>query len=303
MIGRVVAALALVLSLAGAPNPVETPVAADGRARPVAGAPVVAHVGTAAKRPRAALTASGRTLDSGKVLVSVRSNARKVKLTYRSASNRARTATIRLRAGSGVRRLAAGSTRIRARARATTRLRASLAVRVVPTPAPTQPQPSAPPTQAQPSAPPAEPQPSAPSGPSAAEAQVVVLVNQARATARTCGTTAHPPAPALAVHDLLVGVARAHSLDMAVHGYFSHTGLDGSEPWDRMSAAGYDWMAAGENIAAGQPTPESVVSAWLASPGHCQNIMNDRFTEIGVGYAHVAASTYGHYWTQNFGRR
>lgn len=131
---------------------------------------------------------------------------------------------------------------------------------------------------------------------------MVTLVNDARAVARTCGTTNYEAAPALTVNPPLILSARGHSQDMATNGHFSHTGLDGSLPWDRMRAVGYNWRAAGENIAAGQPTAKAVVTAWLNSPGHCSNIMSDGFTETGVGYAYSATSPYGHYWTQNLGR-
>jgi len=101
----------------------------------------------------------------------------------------------------------------------------------------------------------------------------------------------------------LAAAARDHSEDMGWQDYFSHTGLDGSSPADRVTAAGYSYNRLGENIAAGQPTPEIVVDAWMASPGHKANILDPDFCDIGVGYAYVADSTYRHYWTQNFGRQ
>jgi uncharacterized protein YkwD len=65
------------------------------------------------------------------------------------------------------------------------------------------------------------------------------------------------------------------------------------------------WHALGENIAAGVPlaTPDAVVAGWLASPGHCVNILSPDFTEIGVGLATVDGSPYGVYWTQDFAGR
>jgi hypothetical protein len=85
------------------------------------------------KKPHATLTATAVVLASGKVRVSVSSNAKKVKLTYRTAKNKKRTATIKIRQGAGVRTLAKGSKNIRAAALKTAKLRASLKVRVVPT--------------------------------------------------------------------------------------------------------------------------------------------------------------------------
>jgi len=109
--------------------------------------------------------------------------------------------------------------------------------------------------------------------------------------------------PPLSYDPSLASAARGHSEDMGLHNYFSHTGLDGRTACGRMTDAGYNWNYCGENIAAAQPTPEDVIDTWMASPGHRANILNPNFCDIGVGYAYVASSTYGHYWTQNFGRR
>ena len=131
--------------------------------------------------------------------------------------------------------------------------------------------------------------------------QVFDLVNQARAVGRTCGTTYYPAAPALARNAMLDSAASKHSTDMATYNYFSHTGRDGSKPWDRMKREGYIWRSAGENIAAGYSSAASVMQGWLASPGHCANIMNARFKDIGIGYA--TGGSYRYYWTQDFGSR
>ena len=88
---------------------------------------------------------------------------------------------------------------------------------------------------------------------------------------------------------------------MGAQDYFEHTSLDGREFGDRMTEAGF--MGAGpwgENIAAGSATPEAVVQGWMNSPGHCANIMNPQYRVIGIGYAFDDASTFGHYWTQDF---
>jgi uncharacterized protein YkwD len=130
---------------------------------------------------------------------------------------------------------------------------------------------------------------------------VVVLVNEARAQARTCGTTWHPAAAPLTVNANLTVAARAHSADMAAGDYLSHTGRDGSLPWDRMRSAGYSYRAAGENIAAGQPSPAIVMTAWLGSSGHCATLMSPTFTEIGVGHSQRGGTRYSHYWAQSFG--
>lgn len=133
------------------------------------------------------------------------------------------------------------------------------------------------------------------------EDQVLALTNQRRTAGATCGTTAFPACPALVGNDKLRQAARCHSLDMATQNYFSHTGLDGSNPGARIAAAGFVANGWGENIAAGYTTPESVVNGWMTSEGHCRNIMNCRLPLLGVGYALDSASTYDHYWTQDFG--
>lgn len=101
----------------------------------------------------------------------------------------------------------------------------------------------------------------------------------------------------------LTSAARDHSQDMGLNDYFNHTSQDGRSPGERITAAGYSWNTYGENIAAGYATPAAVVAGWMASPGHRANILNPNFCDIGVGYAYVASSTYGHYWTQDFGRK
>lgn len=97
----------------------------------------------------------------------------------------------------------------------------------------------------------------------------------------------------------LAEVARAHSQDMAKRGFFSHNNPDGKTPFDRIKAAGINYRSAGENIAAGQKTPEEVVKAWMNSSGHRANILNANYTKLGVGYL-SGSGTYKTYWTQNF---
>jgi uncharacterized protein YkwD len=127
-------------------------------------------------------------------------------------------------------------------------------------------------------------------------------VNAARATGRTCGGQYFRPAQALAWNGALGNAALAHSLDMARQRYFNHQGKDGREVGDCAQQAGYRWRRVGENIAAGQETPEAAMSGWLDSPGHCANIMSPDFTEMGAGYAiDRARESPRAYWTQVFG--
>jgi uncharacterized protein YkwD len=132
-----------------------------------------------------------------------------------------------------------------------------------------------------------------------ADKQMLTLVNNARAQTRSCGTESYQAAAALSWNCRLESAAHAHSASMAKNNYFSHTGKDGSSPGDRISNAGYAWMTYGENIAAGYRDAESVMDGWLTSPGHCANLMNPKFKDIGVGIVNGSGS-YGIYWTQDF---
>ncbi|ABF85836.1 conserved hypothetical protein [Myxococcus xanthus DK 1622] len=137
----------------------------------------------------------------------------------------------------------------------------------------------------------------------ALEDQVLVLVNERRAAGAVCGGVAKPPAPALSNNPQLRCAARKHSKDMGTNNFMSHTGSDGSTPWQRMNWAGYTYRNAAENVAAGYSTALAVVNGWMTSTGHCNNIMNPALLEIGVGYFNAPNSTYRHYWTQAFGRQ
>jgi uncharacterized protein YkwD/outer membrane murein-binding lipoprotein Lpp len=129
---------------------------------------------------------------------------------------------------------------------------------------------------------------------------MLTLINNARAQSRSCGATDYPAAASISWHCNLELAAQGHSSSMAEHDFFSHTGLDDSSPGDRITAAGYFWRTYGENIAAGYLDEESVMIAWLESPGHCANIMNPYFTEVGVAIDENPLSEYRIYWTQDF---
>lgn len=137
---------------------------------------------------------------------------------------------------------------------------------------------------------------------SALESDVLTLTNAARAAGAQCGGVLMPPAPALAWSDQLASISLGHSTDMATRNFFDHLDPDGVGPFDRMTRAGYTYSAAGENIAVGYLSAAAVVAGWLASPGHCRNIMSQSFTELGVGY-HPGTTSLPHLWTQSFGAR
>lgn len=135
----------------------------------------------------------------------------------------------------------------------------------------------------------------------AAAARVLALVNAARAVARDCGEGHHfEAAQPVAASPTLAEVALEHSRDMAEHRKLGHPGSDGSAPADRVTRSGYAWRGTGENVASGQQTPDAVVKGWLASPGHCENIMEPRFTEMGVAFALAPDQNPNIYWTQVF---
>jgi uncharacterized protein YkwD len=135
------------------------------------------------------------------------------------------------------------------------------------------------------------------------EADALRLVNQQRAAGATCGSRgSFAPAAALTWNARLARAAYGHSRDMADNSYFSHDSLDGRSMADRINATGYAWSTIGENIAAGYGSVQSTVNGWVASEGHCANLMNPRFTEFALACARNEASQYRTYWTQNLGR-
>lgn len=160
---------------------------------------------------------------------------------------------------------------------------------------PVQPKPAAPPQQQQvvPAPAPAQTQPApAQTQPATGQQgdaasftkQVADLVNQERAKAGL--------AP-LQMDEALNKVATAKANDMAQNNYFSHTSPTYGSPFDMMKQFGISYQTAGENIAMGQRSPEEVMTQWMNSPGHRQNILNGSFTKIGVGYVNG-------YWVQTF---
>jgi uncharacterized protein YkwD len=131
------------------------------------------------------------------------------------------------------------------------------------------------------------------SGATLNKALILQLVNSVRKKGCQCGGEWYGPAPALTWNNRLETAALAHSRDMFQNHYFSHTAPDGSSAGQRIQDAGYEWRTYGENIAAGYTSEQETVQGWLQSPGHCKNIMNKDFREMGVGRA-------GNYWTQSF---
>ena len=131
--------------------------------------------------------------------------------------------------------------------------------------------------------------------------------NQTRGTSYTDVPASTGP---LAPNQCLTLAARHQSEDMAKHNLFQHETVPGSayynsttqpEPWDRMTAEGYSWNYAGENIAAGYSGAEATYVGWWNSSGHRENMYNSAFREIGNGYYYWSSSTYRNYYTMDLG--
>jgi uncharacterized protein YkwD len=135
---------------------------------------------------------------------------------------------------------------------------------------------------------------------SAQATRVLKLVNDVRATGTRCGEKSFGPAPPLQLSGTLDGVASEHALDMARNDYFEHVDLQGHSPADRIRATGYRVRLIGENIAYGPSSADEVVAGWLHSPGHCENIMDPRFVEMGLAVAPGQGARRGMYWDQEF---
>ncbi|WP_052350786.1 CAP domain-containing protein [Paenibacillus gorillae] len=135
---------------------------------------------------------------------------------------------------------------------------------------------------------------------------VFTLTNEARAAAglrplkKLIVTTTLPNGETLTT-DQLSDIATLKARDMRDNQYFDHTSPTYGSPGEMLTEFGVNWTAYGENIAAGQRTPEAVMQSWLNSPGHRANILNPNFTYLGVGYVPGNdQSEFSTYWTQLF---
>ena len=135
------------------------------------------------------------------------------------------------------------------------------------------------------------PPPPAP-GIGAQQQQVLDLVNAER--------TSRGLAP-LSSDVRLADAAQGHSADQAARSTMSHTGADGSNAGQRIDRTGFSANWWGENVAMGYGSPQSVMAAWMASPGHRANIHSTNATHLGVGLAW--SSSGAPYWTQVFARQ
>jgi|JFJP01.1.fsa_nt_gi hypothetical protein len=119
------------------------------------------------------------------------------------------------------------------------------------------------------------------------------LVNDIRQQGCNCGDDYFAATTPVTWNNALEQASLAHCDDMHENNFFSHVSSNGSNLGDRVKKSGYIWSVCGENIGKGYIGEEDVVSGWLSSPGHCKNLMNPVFKEMGV-------ARNGEYWTQVF---
>jgi uncharacterized protein YkwD len=127
--------------------------------------------------------------------------------------------------------------------------------------------------------------------------QTLERINAVRAVARKCGAADAPAVGPLVWQAQTEQAALSHAQYLQQNNLFSHTGTGGSNVGDRLTATGYVWQTVGENIAAGYTDLATVVQGWLDSPGHCVNLMNASFTDLGVALVNgTSSNTYRTYW-------
>ncbi|MGN0674137.1 MAG: CAP domain-containing protein, partial [Oscillospiraceae bacterium] len=118
--------------------------------------------------------------------------------------------------------------------------------------------------------------------------KVIELVNEERSAAGKSTLASDP---------VLNEVAALRAREIAES--FSHTRPDGTSCFTAFNDAGIVNVYMGENIAAGQRTPEEVMNSWMNSSGHKANILSGDYERIGVGFCQVSGG-YGYYWVQVF---
>lgn len=118
---------------------------------------------------------------------------------------------------------------------------------------------------------------------------ILKLVNQERAKA---GLTA------LELSSKLTEIANIKARDMADKNYFAHESPTYGTPFQMLKHFGVSYTYAGENIAAGQKSAEEVMNSWMNSSGHRANILNENYTQLGVGF--TRGGEYGTEWVQLF---
>lgn len=135
-------------------------------------------------------------------------------------------------------------------------------------------------------------------------ATALARINERRAAGATCGAQGtFAPAGPVAWEERLAIAADGHSRDMVNANFFAHVGSMGSTLTSRVNATPYLWSALGENLAAGTPTIAATIDGWMASPGHCANLMGAAYVDVGLACVPGNANTtYRTYWTMTLGR-
>jgi uncharacterized protein YkwD len=131
---------------------------------------------------------------------------------------------------------------------------------------------------------------------------ILQRINALRALGASCGARGvFAPAPALVWNTKLYAAAAGHSADMAAHDYFSHVSPAGQTLIDRVTAVDYAYSQAAENIAAGQSSLDAVLAGWMASDGHCANLLHPQMREVALACDRATSAHYSSYWTLNLG--
>ena len=130
------------------------------------------------------------------------------------------------------------------------------------------------------------------------DARALELVNRARGSQQHCGIREMPPVAPLRLSARLGEAAAAHAHDMAQYHYFEHQDRAGRTPADRVRATGYAEDRVGENIAFGALSTDDAIAGWLKSPGHCENLMDPKFQEMGIAFAREQGASADVYWVQ-----
>ena len=146
--------------------------------------------------------------------------------------------------------------------------------------------------------------------------QYLNAINKIRSQARSCGSAGYfSSASALRWSNRLYGAAYEHSNDMKKSNSFGHKGSQRASDWtakvhhlgrassfkERIENNGYkEWKHIAENIEAGSSNAEAAMNHWVQSDGHCANIMNPIFTDVGMAHTKKQGSRKSHFWTQTF---
>jgi uncharacterized protein YkwD len=135
-------------------------------------------------------------------------------------------------------------------------------------------------------------------------AEALQIINSYRAKGASCGSAGtYGPTSPLSWNSALIAAATRHTEDMVKNNFVSHIGSDGSDPGLRMIQAGYLLTWWGENIFVGPATAQTAVAWWMGSPGHCANIMNPRYKDVGLACVRgTASNAWPSYWTMDVGQ-